>query len=234
MVQPAAVAKEASMTRTTPLLPRLLAGLALGALPVAGMALGDSINCDHGIVSAGDSKLDLLAKCGEPALMEARFEERSHFQVSQDGRRGSSRSVTVRVERWTYNFGPQRFQQFVTLETGRVTAVERGTYGYSMEQLRRPPPGLGLARCDQLAFHLGDSTFDVLSRCGEPALREEQQVAWSAYGTSGSGQATGGSSGAAVEVWTYNFGSRTFVRHLVFENGTLVRIETGGYGYNPP
>ena len=44
----------------------------------------------------------------------------------------------------------------------------------------------------------------------------------------------GGSAGAAVEVWTYNFGSRTFVRYLEFENGTLVRIETGGYGYGPP
>jgi hypothetical protein len=209
----------------------LVAALALAALAGAGRA--DSINCDKGIVSTGDSKLDLLAKCGEPALMEARLEERSHYTVSPDGRSGAGRSVTVTVERWTYNFGPQRFQQFVTLETGRVVKVERGTYGYSLEQLRRPGRGLGLARCDQIAFHLGDSTFDVLSRCGEPALREQKLVNRSAFGTAGMGQVSGSSGGATVEIWTYNFGSRTFTRFLEFENGTLVRIETGGYGYDP-
>ena len=119
-------------------LPRLLA--ALLAIALAGSARGDSVNCDRGIVSTGDSKLDLLAKCGEPALMEARLEERSHYQVSQDGRSGAGHSVTVKVERWTYNFGPQRFLQFVTLETGRVISVERGSYGYTVEQRRRPPP----------------------------------------------------------------------------------------------
>jgi hypothetical protein len=222
------------MTHRDHRLTRLLASLALAVAPATGTALGDSIHCDRGIVSTGDSKLDLLAKCGEPALMEARFEERSHFQVSPDGRSGASRSVAVRVERWTYNFGPQRFLQFVTLETGRVTQVERGSYGYSIDQQRRPPPGLGLARCDQLAFHLGDSTFEVLSKCGEPALREEKQVSRSGYGPTGSGQVVGGSAGTLIEVWTYNFGSRTFVRYLEFENGTLVRIETGGYGYSPP
>lgn len=211
---------------------RLLALLTVAAL--AGTARADSLNCDRGIVSTGDSKLDLLAKCGEPALMEARLEERSHFRVSPDGLHGGGRSVTVTVERWTYNFGPNRFQQFVTLETGRVMSVERGTYGYSLEQLRRPQRGLGLARCDQISFHLGDSSFDVLSRCGEPALREQKLVTSSAFGTAGGGTATGASAGIAVEVWTLNFGSRTFTRFLEFENGTLIRIETGGYGYDPP
>jgi len=220
------------MTRRLRPIPRLLAALVMAAL--GGAARGDSINCDRGIVSTGDSKLDLLAKCGEPALMEARLEERSHFRTSPDGRSGSSRSVTVTVERWTYNFGPQRFLQFVTLETGRVVSVERGGYGYTLDQPRKATGGLGRARCDQLAFHLGDSSFDVLSRCGDPALREEKQVSSSAFRSTGTGQAAGGSAGATVEVWTYNFGSRTFVRYLEFENGTLVRIETGGYGYDTP
>jgi hypothetical protein len=220
------------MTRPGHLLAHLIAALVATAFSASARA--DSINCDRGIVSTGDSKLDLLAKCGEPALMEARLEERSHYQVSQDGRSGAGHSVTFKVERWTYNFGPQRFLQFVTLETGRVTSVERGSYGYTVEQRRKPPRGLGLARCDQLAFHLGDSTFDVLSRCGEPALREEKQVTSSAFGSAGAGPVTGGSAGAGVEVWTYNFGSRTFVRYLEFENGVLVRVETGGYGYSSP
>ena len=91
------------MTRPGHVLARLIAALVATAFSASARA--DSINCDRGIVSTGDSKLDLLAKCGEPALMEARLEERSHYQVSQDGRSGAGRSVTVTVERWTYNFG---------------------------------------------------------------------------------------------------------------------------------
>jgi hypothetical protein len=170
------------MTRSGRALPRLLAALVVAAL--AGAARGDSIRCDGGIVSTGDSK--------------------------------------------------QRFLQFVTLETGRVLSVGRGSYGYALEPPKKPPRGLGLARCDQLAFHLGDSTFDVLSRCGEPALREEKQVTSSAYGPDGAGPAVGGSAGTTLEVWTYDLGPRSFIRHLELEGGPLVRIETGGYGYNPP
>jgi Protein of unknown function (DUF2845) len=220
------------MTCSGHVVPRLLAALLTTA--IAASARGDSIGCDRGIVSTGDSKLDLLGKCGEPALMEARLEERSFYQASQDGLSGAGLSVTVKVERWTYNFGPRRFLQFVTLETGRVVSVERGSYGYSVEQLRKPPRGLGVARCDQMAFHLGDSTFDVLSRCGEPALREAKQVTSSIQLAAGAGQVVGGSAGATVEVWTYNLGSRTFIRYLEFERGVLVRIETGGYGYSAP
>jgi hypothetical protein len=220
------------MNRSGRALPRLLAALVATAL--AGAARGDSIRCDGGIVSTGDSKLDLLGKCGEPALVEEQLEVRGQFQVSQDGRSGASRLVTVRVERWTYDFGPQRFLQFVTLETGRVRSVGRGSSGYALEPRQKPPRGLGLARCGQLAFHLGDSTFDVLSRCGEPALREEKQVTSSASGPDGAGPVVGGSAGATLEVWTYNLGPRSFIRHLEFDDGILVRIETGGYGYEPP
>jgi hypothetical protein len=35
-----------------------------------------------------------------------------------------------------------------------------------------------------------------------------------------------------VEIWTYDFGPRVLTRRLVFSEGTLVRVETGGYGYS--
>jgi Protein of unknown function (DUF2845) len=34
-----------------------------------------------------------------------------------------------------------------------------------------------------------------------------------------------------VELWTYDFGPSSFVRHLTFEDGTLLRVDTGSYGY---
>ncbi|WP_082048073.1 DUF2845 domain-containing protein [Geoalkalibacter ferrihydriticus] len=36
---------------------------------------------------------------------------------------------------------------------------------------------------------------------------------------------------AVVDEWTYNFGPRRFLLHLIFENGRLRQIETGGYGF---
>jgi hypothetical protein len=35
----------------------------------------------------------------------------------------------------------------------------------------------------------------------------------------------------ALTEYVYNFGPRKFMRRLVFEGGTLVKIETIGYGY---
>jgi hypothetical protein len=34
-----------------------------------------------------------------------------------------------------------------------------------------------------------------------------------------------------IEEWVYNFGPTQFLRYLIFENGVLVEIETGAYGY---
>ncbi len=36
-----------------------------------------------------------------------------------------------------------------------------------------------------------------------------------------------------IEEWTYNFGSQRFIRTLIFENGELALISTGGYGFDP-
>ena len=36
----------------------------------------------------------------------------------------------------------------------------------------------------------------------------------------------------SVEVWVYDFGPQTFTRLLEFENGKLVKIEAGSWGYS--
>ncbi|HET9552920.1 MAG TPA: DUF2845 domain-containing protein [Anaeromyxobacteraceae bacterium] len=203
--------------------------LALTAPPAA----ADSIRCDGGIVQVGDSKLDLLGKCGAPTLREAREDERSFTRLDPAQRIVSGRSVAQVIERWTYNFGPSQFVVYVTLEAGRVTAVERGSYGYDLGGRGPPAPAIPRARCDHLAFHEGDRTFDVLVRCGEPALREVKLVTRAAA-------LPGGAKGAQavatrtveVEVWTYDFGPQVLVRRLEFEEGVLVAIETGSHGYS--
>ena len=36
---------------------------------------------------------------------------------------------------------------------------------------------------------------------------------------------------ATIEEWEYNLGTGQFIRYLRFENGRLIRITTGDYGY---
>lgn len=176
-------------------------GCSLGLAP--SLARADSIRCDRGIVAVGDSKLDLFAKCGEPSLQEAESV-------------ATGADLALVIERWTYNFGPERFLVIVSLQGGKVIAVERGGYGYP----RPDPPreesrdSIPRALCQHDAFRIGDRTFDVLSRCGEPVSRDLRQGR------------------TVVEVWTYDFGPHTFVRFLEFQGGRLVRIRTGSYGYS--
>lgn len=182
--------------------------LFIGRLGLApSVAAADSIRCDGGIVSVGDSRLDLFAKCGPPALEEAEL-------VPATG----NVDLSLLIERWTYDFGPDRFLMIVSLQGGKVIGVERGGYGYPHPDAPRDAPrdqiSIPRARCQHDAFRIGDRTFDVLTRCGEPVYRDLRR-----------GRAT-------AEVWTYDFGPHTFVRFLDFEGGKLVRIRTGSYGYS--
>jgi hypothetical protein len=99
-------------------------------------------------------------------------------------------------------------------------------------------------RCDRGIVSHGDRQFDVLMKCGEPTyrsikyekltkrdlyrdlfppreLREREKYREPLFVDEL----------VEVEEWIYNLGSLQFVRYLTFENGILVNIELGGYGY---
>jgi hypothetical protein len=214
-------------------MPRPIAALALAAaLAATGTARADSIRCAGGIVSTGDSKLDLLGKCGPPTLVEARTDEQLRFSSTPDGREGVGRRTSVTVERWTYDFGPQRFVQHVVVAFGRVEAVERGGHGHGAPARPGAEP-IPRARCGQLAFREGERTYDLLARCGEPAVRDVKVVTRFAKVTSPDGTETEAVAGTTtVERWTYDLGPRAFVRLVTLEDGRVVRVDTGGYGYS--
>jgi hypothetical protein len=172
------------------------------------------MRCDGGIVSVGDAKIDLLGKCGPPALVE----ERPDKQWTSTGGR-----ALVSLERWTYNFGPSRFLMFATLVDGKVLRFERGGYGYPPEKLagRQAP---GRARCDSSAIRVGDAKIDLLAKCGEPAIQETRLE----RRFDGVGMAV-----VDVDLWTYDFGPQSFVEHVTLEDGKVVLVERGGYGYAP-
>jgi hypothetical protein len=195
--------------------------LALFAVP----ARGDSLNCPGGIVRTGDAKIDLLAKCGRPSLVEDGASARSAF----DARNGVARRVFALEDLWTYDFGRNRFVQLVRIVRGRITSIERGSYGYADEQPWRGRPRK--STCDPATLQEGKLTLEVLSRCGEPAVKDawEEEV--------GVAQEVGGqvlSAGVVirlVSIWTYDFGPTQFIRFVRIEDGKVTRVDTGSYGY---
>ncbi len=81
-------------------------------------------DCSEQIVSVGDAKFDVLAKCGEPTLKDSHVEE---FRETADG---AERKVFITVEEWTYNMGPNRLVRILTFKNGKLTDIRSGGYGY--------------------------------------------------------------------------------------------------------
>ena len=92
-------------------------------------------------------------------------------------------------------------------------------------------------RCQSRLVYLGDTQPEVLEKCGEP----DWMSGWDEAPNSTvsrfydyerdrykAPESTRGP--MRMDVWAYDFGSNRFVRYLHFENGELIRIETGEKG----
>jgi hypothetical protein len=199
---------------------RILA-LALVGLASPAEASESSLRCEGGLVSPGDSKLDVLGKCGEPALRDSRTEERASAALDEHAQAVSGIRISAVVDDWTYNFGPQRFMYVVSLEGGKVVAIERAGYGYDPELVRAPRTSKP-ASCDSSSLRVGVIMLDLLARCGEPASKDVRQV----QRLRPTGEAS-----VELEIWTYDFGPRQFMHLVTLEDGKVVSVERGGYGY---
>lgn len=99
-------------------------------------------------------------------------------------------------------------------------------------------------RCGARIISAGDRKFDVLSKCGEPtsqAGRVEKRIKRDYYRDLFPVREPRESEQfreprfveeiVEIDEWVYNLGSTQFIRYLTFENGILVKIETGDYGF---
>jgi hypothetical protein len=94
--------------------------------------------------------------------------------------------------------------------------------------------------CGSKIITTGDYKYDVLRRCGEPSHVEVwERVRVKRDIEPGLFEVEMGLSRwlpfvkeiVTVEEWEYNWGPNRFIRYLRFENGRLVRITVGDYGY---
>ena len=112
----------------------------LAGLSLSSEARADSLACNGRIASSGDSRYEVKAICGEPDDASQRVEYRSvRGRVSgpctrQNGRLrcGQTREevVEVVIDEWVYDFGKNRFIEYVTFEQGKLVSVRTGSYGH--------------------------------------------------------------------------------------------------------
>lgn len=131
--------------------PRLQAALlislfAAGISSLAATAQADgSFRCKTRLVSTGAAAYEVKSLCGTPDDMQSRSEVRTFRRaVSVPCATGICSSfvedsVTVNVEEWTYDFGPQRFIQFLIFEQGKLVQIKSG--GYGKKDVSAAPPG---------------------------------------------------------------------------------------------
>ncbi|AKF84301.1 Protein of unknown function [Myxococcus fulvus] len=110
--------------------------LVLAPLVLAGLLLplhadAATLRCGNNLISDGATTTDAVIKCGEPLSKQRRTESTSTKERVREGKDESSTSktVTVEVEEWTYNFGPNRLMQVVTFTDGKLTDVRSTVYG---------------------------------------------------------------------------------------------------------
>lgn len=108
----------------------------LGGLGLQSSAQADgSMRCKTRLVSTGAAAYEVKSVCGTPDDMQTRTEVRTvRRAVSVPCAQGMCStfvedSYSVNVEEWIYDFGPQRFIQFLTFEQGKLIQIRSGGYG---------------------------------------------------------------------------------------------------------
>jgi hypothetical protein len=101
-------------------------------------AFADTFRCGSKLVREGDTKVEVLIRCGEPLTKDA---SRTLVGVNKvtttdktpggeigitETTREATRAEYADVETWTYNPGVGRFLRILTFVGGRLTSVETG------------------------------------------------------------------------------------------------------------
>lgn len=113
----------------------VLCGLLLSA-----EARADGLQCGDSLVSSGDSPYQVRAICGDPDAAVHRIEYRTIRQriptpcVRENGHQRCEtiveQTVEVVIDEWTYDFGRDRFIEYLTFEQGHLIRVTEGSYGH--------------------------------------------------------------------------------------------------------
>ena len=177
---------------------------------IADIASAD--RCPNGIVALGDSKFEVIAKCGEPT-----FEDFRQFEkVAQTGIGEVTRWI-VDIEELIYDFGPNRFIRVFVFENDILAKISQGGYGKSTEA-----DGKNYLRKNQ-KVQKGDTKYEVMIKLGYPVNKEKREIEKARRVADGETDIHH----IFYEEWTFDPGPGRLIRMVVFENGRVTRMETG-------
>jgi len=101
-----------------------------------------AFRCGTELVDEGDTKYEVMHKCGEPDHIESWEEDRIQrdfgLRREYDNRTGRYNcyrapflvNEKVRIEEWTYNPGPTEFIRYLRFENGILTNIATGDKGF--------------------------------------------------------------------------------------------------------
>ncbi|HET9931242.1 MAG TPA: DUF2845 domain-containing protein [Polyangiaceae bacterium] len=109
-------------------------------LLVGESARADGMQCGDSLVTTGDSLYQVRSTCGDPDAAYHRVEYRTVRHrvaapcVHENGRVRCEtvieQTVEVHIDEWTYDFGKDRFIEYLTFEQGQLVRVNEGSYGH--------------------------------------------------------------------------------------------------------
>lgn len=104
--------------------------LAVAAFAASSAAMA-AMRCGNHLITEGDTAGLLHARCGPPAEISQQSVLRPPL-IWHHGRpfQVPGGDIEVRVEIWTYNFGPNQLMRRVRVEDGVVKSIETLGHGY--------------------------------------------------------------------------------------------------------
>ena len=117
--------------------------MGIAALLLTASAHAEGLRCGDRLASTGASLYEVRAKCGDPDDAQHSIETRTIPQrvlaPCTNGRVGmcetvAYRTIEIAVDRWTYDFGSNRFIEFARFEDGTLVHVSSGPYGQKEPQ----------------------------------------------------------------------------------------------------
>ncbi len=89
----------------------------------------DQRECSQQTITRGDSKSDVLTKCGESSWKDTHEE-----MFGENLESAIERKQFVKVEEWTCNLGANRFVRILTFRNGSLVDIKTGSYGYDTKR----------------------------------------------------------------------------------------------------
>ena len=99
------------------------------------MAADRYLRCQGRLVSIGDTKEEVLDKCGDPDKRD-QWEEDQNSTISQIYDYKTEQYIApkvikqpIQIERWTYNMGPNKFIRYLYFQNGELIKIKTGERG---------------------------------------------------------------------------------------------------------